>query len=414
MNFQNFRQNFGFFVGIAVLCFFVSSSTFAQDGVTVSGRVVNEVGDPVASISIAIQPYKVMGNRREEGFVPLWERQTDAEGRFSIWPITPMESVRFVLKGAPGEQTEIQILSIEINEITFYPSGHPHPPFNTIQFSLEAGIEIEDAVITVKTDIRPQVRARVVFADGTPVANTRIRTRMLRTDLDGSGGGSSSGGEQTDTDGYFVENLRVDGETQFYTLGVEHLGLFAKAPPFILHEGQPQVHLLLRLNGNPIPLAERPPAEAPFDSLEAFLNPPSVWIVNPANGHAYKRIYCDNIADAMEQATAENAYLVSINDHAENEWLQGIFERENFWIGLSDVAEEGQWSWHSGEPVTYTDWGENDQDSGNTEMKDYAIMLGFHHGRWVAVAPGDHHTNFTKIAVLERADLPVETSPEDN
>lgn len=414
MNFQNFRQNLGFFVGVAVLCFLAGSLAFAQDGVTVSGRVVNEAGDPVVGISIAIQPYKVMGNRREEGFVPLWERQTDAEGHFSIWPITPMESVRFVLKGAQGEQIEIQILSIEINEITLYPNGHPHPPFNTIQFSLEEGTEIENAVITVKTDIRPQIRARVVFADGTPVTNAQIRVRMMRTDLDGSGGGSSSGGRQTDTEGYFVENLRVDSEAQFYTLGVEHLGLLAKAPPFILHEGQPQVHLLLKLNGNPVPLAERPQAEAPSDSLEAFLNPPSVWIVNPANGHAYKRIYCDNIADAMDQATAENAYLVSINDHAENEWLKGIFERENFWIGLSDTAEEGQWAWHSGEPVTYTDWGENDQDSGNTEMKDYAIMLGFHQGSWVAVAPGDHHTNFTKRAVLERADLPVETSPEDN
>ena len=411
MNFQNFRQNLGFFGGIAVLCFLISSSTVAQDGVTVSGRVVNEIGDPVAGISIAIQPYKVMGNRREEGVVPLWERQTDAEGHFSIWPITPMESVRFVLT---GEQTEIQILSIEINEITLYPSGHPHPPFNTIQFSLEAGTEIEDAVIKVKTDIRPQVRARLVFADGTPVTDAQIHVRMMRTDLDGSGGGSSSGGRQTDADGYFVENLRVDDESRFYTLGVEHLGLLAKAPPFILHEGQPQVHLLLRLNGNPIPLAERPPAEALSGSLEAFLNPPSVWIVNPANGHAYKRIYCENIADAMDQATAENAYLVSINDPAENEWLQGIFERENFWIGLSDTAEEGQWAWHSGEPVTYTDWGEHEGDGGNTEMKDYAIILGFHNGKWMAVAPGDHHTNFTKRAVLERADLPVETSSEEN
>ena len=409
MNFQNFRQNLGFFVGIVVLCFLVPSSTFAQDGVTVSGRVVNEVGDPVVGISIAIQPYKVIGDIREQGDVPLWERQTDAEGRFSIWPITPMESVRFVVE---GEQTEIQILSIAFGELTLYLNGDRH--FDSMQFALEAGTEIENAIITVKTDIRPQVRARLVFANGTPVANAQIRVRMMRTNLSGSGGGSSSGGRQTDTEGYFVENLRVDSETRFYTLGVEHLGFFAKAPPFILHEGQPQVHLLLRLNGNPIPLAERPAAEAPSGSLEAFLNPPSVWIVNPANGHAYKRIYCDNIADAMDQATTENAYLVSINDHAENEWLQGIFERENFWIGLSDTAEEGQWAWHSGEPVTYTDWGENDQDSGNTEMKDYAIMLGFHNGSWVAVAPGDHHTNFTKRAVLERADLPVETSPEDN
>lgn len=415
MNFQSFKQKIRYFVGIAVLCFLASSSTLAEEGVTVSGRVVNEAGDPVAGISIAIQPYKVMGNRREEGIVPLWERQTDAEGHFSIWPITPMESVRFVLKGTPGEQRTIQILSIKINDITLYPNGHPHPPFNTIRFSLEAGMEIENAVITVKTDIQPQVRARVVFADGTPVVNTQIRTRMLRTDLDGSGGGSSSGSTNTDADGYFVKNLRVDGERepQFYTLGVEHQGLLAKAPPFVLHEGQPQVHLLLTLNGNQVPLAERP-LPPTSDALTAFMNPPSVWIVNPANRHAYKRIYCENIADAMEQATAENAYLVSINDKAENEWLQGVFEREEFWIGLSDAAEEGQWTWHSGEPVTYTDWGEHERDGGNTEMKDYVIMSGYGNSRWGATAPQGGRATFTKKAVIERPYLPVEKPAEDN
>ncbi len=408
MIFQNFRQNLGIIIGIVMLYSLALSSTFAQEGVTVSGRVVGESGEPVVGISIAIQPYKVMGNRREEGVVPLWERQTDAEGHFSIWPITPMESVRFVVE---GEQTEIQILSIEFGELTLYLNANPH--FGSMQFSLEEGTEIENVVITVKTDIRPQIRARVVFADSTPVANAQIHVRMLRTDMDASGGGSSSGGRQTDADGYFVENLSVDNEIQFYTLGVEHQGLFAKAPPFIFHEGQPQVHLLLTLNGNPGPLAERPP---PGDSsdLEVFLNPPSVWIVNPANGHAYKRIYCNNIADAMDQATAENAYLVSINDQAEDEWLQGVFERETFWIGLSDTAEEGKWAWHSGEPVTYTNWREHDQDTGNTEMKDYVIMSGFGSPKWEPSAPEGGRASFTKRAVIEKADPPVEKPAEDN
>ncbi len=411
MNFQIFRQNLGFLVGIAVLSVLAPSPTFAQGDASVSGRVLNEIGDPVAGITIAIQPYKVMGNRREEGFIELWQRQTDSEGRFSITNIMPAESVRFVVEGEQGEQTETQILSIEIGELTLYPNDHPH--FRRMQFSLEARMEIENAVITVKTDIRPQVRARVVFADGTPVTNAQIRTRMLRRDLDGSGSGSSGRTAQTDDEGYFVENLRIDDDPQFYVLGVEYQGLLAKALPFILHEGQPQIHLLLTLTGNPVPLAERPPEPPTSDALTAFLNPPAVWAVNPANGHAYKKIYCSNIVDAMTQATAENAYLVSINDAAENEWLQGIFERERFWTGLNDVVEEGEWIWHSGEPVNYTNWVEHERDGGNTEMKDHVIS-GFG-GRWEAVAPGDGgQAQFIKKAILERANLPVETPPEDN
>lgn len=411
MNFQNFRQNIGFLIGIAILPLFVLSPIFAQEGVSVSGRVVNENGEGVEGILIAIQPYKVVGNRTEEGFVEIWQRQTDSAGRFSITDIMAAESVRFVVEGKRGEQTKIQILSVEMGELTLYPNNHPH--FRGMSFSLAAGMEIEDAVIKVKTDIRPQVRARVVFADGTPVTDTQIYARMLRRDLDGSGGGSSGGTEQTDADGYFVTNLRVDNEPQFYTLGVEYQGLLAKAPPFILHEGQPQVHLLLTLNGNPVPPAERPPVPPMSEALMAFLNPPSVWIVNPANGHAYKRIYCQDVADAMDQATAENAYLVSINDKAENEWLQGIFERERFWIGLSDVVEEGQLVWHSGEPVTYTNWGEHEQDGGNTEMKDY-VVVGFG-GRWQVVAPGaGGQAHFIKRAILERPEPPAEVPSTDN
>lgn len=411
MHFQSFRQSVGYLIGIAILSLFVSSPNFAEEGASVSGRVVNEDGEAVADILIGVQPYKVMGNRREEGIVPLWQRQTDSEGRFSITDIMAAESVRFAVEDKHGEQTEIQILSVEMGELTLYPNDHPH--FRGMPFSLEAGLEIENIVIKVKTDIRPQVRARVVFADGTPVTNTRIYARMLRRDLDGSGGGGSGGTEQTDAEGYFVVNLRVDNEPQFYTLGVEYQGLLAKAPSFILHEGQPQIHLLLTLNGNPVPLVERPPAPPMSEALTTFLNPPSVWIVNPANGHAYKRIYCHDVVDAMDQATAENAYLVSINDKAENEWLQGIFERERFWIGLSDDAEEGQWVWHSGEPVTYTNWGEDERDGGNTEMKDY-VVVGFG-GRWEVVAPGaGGQAHFIKRAILERPEPSAEVPSTDN
>ena len=218
--------------------------------------------------------------------------------------------------------------------------------------------------------------------------------------------------EHTDAEGYFVEDLSINDEPQFYVLGIEHQGLFAKTPPFIFHEGQPQIHFLLTLNDKPSPLENRTPEQMSV-ALLAFLDPPTVWVVNPANGHAYKKIYCHDITDAMDQATAENAYLVSINDQAEDDWLQGIFEQERFWIGLNDVAEEGQWTWHSGEPVTYTNWREHEGDTGNTDMRDYAIGGGFD-GKWAVVASGNGEASFVNKAILERSDVPAETPTEDN
>ena len=203
----------------------------------------------------------------------------------------------------------------------------------------------------------------------------------------------------------------MDNTPQFYVLGIEHQGLFAKTLPFILHEGQLQVHFLLTLNDDPIPLDERTP-ERISKALVAFLYPPTVWVVNPINGHAYKRIQCHSIIDAMTQATAENAYIVSINDNEENKWLQSVFTRDRFWIGLNDVAEEGQWVWHSGEPVTYTNWGEHERDGGNNEMKDY-VIVGYN-GKWETVALGEGQAHFIQNAILERADVSVETPVEDN
>ena len=56
---------------------------------------------------------------------------------------------------------------------------------------------------------------------------------------------------QTDAEGYFVEVLQGDNESQFYEIGVAYHGHLAKVPPFIVHEGQPEVHLLLTLDDEP-------------------------------------------------------------------------------------------------------------------------------------------------------------------
>ncbi len=408
MNLQSFKQNLGVLFSVTmILSVLVSSSVVAQQGATISGRVVDELGDPVVGTSVALHRYKAIeDDERRVPFVPFWQKPVNLDGSFSFVNIALTESVSFVVE---DERTKGKILSIQMGELTLYPGDHPH--FGKVRFSLEAGMDIENVVITVNTNIPPQVRARVVSADGTPLVNTTIYVAVQRKSLDGTGYGGSGGTRQTDAEGYFVEDLQVDDDPRFYALGVEYQGLFAKVPPFILHEGQPQVHLLLTLDGNPDPLA-RPPVGPPSTALTAFLDPPTVWIVNPANGHAYKKIHCDSVVDATAQATAENAYLVAINDEVENEWLDGIFGRERFWIGLNDATEEGQLVWDSGEPVTYTNWGEHERAGDNTEVNDYVIW-GFG-GRWEMVAPGSSQTHFVKNAILERTDVSVETLSEDD
>ena len=267
-----------------------------------------------------------------------------------------------------------------------------------------------NVVTTVQTDNRPQVRARVVFADGTPLVNANIYVIVADSSFDGRGFGYSGGTQQTGSDGYFVATL--DGNDDgFYMVGVAYQERFAKAPPFICHKGQPQVHLLLTLNDDQVPPDDRWRPDQTFKTLQGFLEPPTVWVVNPLNGHAYKKIFCPDIMEATPLAAAENAYLVSINDAAEEEWILGIFDLEDFfWIGLSDAAEEGQWAWHSGEPVTYTNWMDNVQYGGNTEVNDYVTFVWG--DKWQAVAPGGQYAPFLKAAILESVDLPVKTQSD--
>ena len=408
MKLQSFKQNLGFLFGTIILALLVSSSVLAQQGATISGRVVDELEVPVANIPVTIQPYSVMGGGvRQEGFLPFQQAWTDLEGHFSITNIVP-ESVTLIVG---DRQEETEVLSVEIGELILYPSSHPH--FGKMRFSLEAGTRIENVVITVKTDIKPHIRARVVFADGTPLANTGIYVDLRHKDLDGSGKGHSTGPADIDADGYFVEELDEEDDFVFYELGVEYEGLVAKSVPFILYEGQPQVHLLLMLNGNPNPSTE--PMPGPIEmgtALAKFFRIPAVWAVNPANGHAYKEIDCRGITDAIAQATAENAYLVAINDASEAAWIQEIFGRGQFWLGLNDVAEEGRWAWDSGEPVTYTNWDQHSAEGDNTEMKDYVVVE--FSGQWRAIEAGNPRARHITKAILEKAEMPVKTLSEDN
>ncbi|MEX0677702.1 MAG: lectin-like protein [Pirellulales bacterium] len=84
--------------------------------------------------------------------------------------------------------------------------------------------------------------------------------------------------------------------------------------------------------------------------------------VNPANLHTYHALVADDgfsgitATDAETFALTMGGHLATINDAAEDAWALTTFHQFYLWIGLNDVAQEGQFEWYSGEPVTYTKW----------------------------------------------------------
>jgi hypothetical protein len=103
------------------------------------------------------------------------------------------------------------------------------------------------------------------------------------------------------------------------------------------------------------------------------------WQHNPATGHDYLYV-ADPLmpwAEAEENAVSLGGHLVTINDAAEGEWLVATFGTE-YWIGLNDIAVEGEWVWVSGEPATFTNWqpGEpNDGQPGDPSVGEDAAAM---------------------------------------
>ncbi|MBC8002313.1 MAG: VCBS repeat-containing protein, partial [Opitutaceae bacterium] len=98
------------------------------------------------------------------------------------------------------------------------------------------------------------------------------------------------------------------------------------------------------------------------------------------NGRAYTLTTGSPTWFASEaQAQSAGGHLVTIDDQAENDWLQQNFSGAGtFWIGLTDDAIEAAFVWSSGDPVGFTYWTPGQPD--NSSNEDFAAILS--NGRW--------------------------------
>ena len=419
MNLSPLNPSLTLLTAIVALSLFASSPGTPQDTTyTLSGRVVDVDGKPIASLSIVIQPFAIVNGWMEsafllkefmpEAYVPLIKSQTDEAGRFSVTGVKP-GPIQFVAQPAHlpvngmlspdlyDLAPDAEVLSIEIGAITFYPSEPGQSPFGGIIFAIEPGVHLENVEVTVKPRMR--IRGQIVFADGTPLANAEIGLNVRRRSLDGQGTGSSSGGSRTDDAGYFVKYVDNPG---IYTVTINFQRLAATSEEFILEADQRYDSLVLTLDSEPVPF-EALPERVELDNT-------GQWVLNPANNHSYKRVHCENWDDAQAKATAEDAHLVSINDAAEQQWLVRVFGTAPYWIGLTDVAKEGEWGWTSGEPLTYFNWAFHKLIDADRGDEDYVFMGLSPDGRWHKVGPQSPEWQMPRMTILEKEGLPTQPS----
>ena len=287
----------------------------------------------------------------------------------------------------------------------------------------------------IKVVQRLRVHARVLFADGTPVTNANIECQQV---INGLVDNTFHIQSTTDADGYFTYYTDTPGVCR---LSVVYDELTGGAESFQLDKNTPAPkNIVITLDGNKtadtssiapnVQLNLNPdftlviPNAAPFNRnfpMESLMvsaqqketekqepQKDGVWVINPDNGHAYKKILCKDWHDAQQKAIEQSAHLVSINNAAEQAWVYSVFGQKKtpFWIGLNDVQKEGIWQWDSGEPATYIHWSDlktvGEIPHSDAE-KDYVVFTQHRFGSWQAVAPT--HKKMTRYAVIEQSGL---------
>lgn len=349
----------------------VSHGTTQDGTVAFSCRFVGLEGEAVAGLSLAIQHVMWDDDADEVQSMQPLETETDEACAFSFSSIAPGQIQLILAPNVDAEkqfyaEPEDEILSIKIGEVPYH-QNEPYP-FGGNTITITPGVHIRNAEVKVRPRMR--IRGRIVFNDGSPLANVRIRTTVKQKDLDGNGKRTSSRGMQTDADGNFTKYVNEAG---LYIVAVAYQDLSVTSEQFVLNAGERREDLLLMFDSEPIaPVAEDIETSTP-GTLD--MNDRAVWVVNPENGHAYKEVYVEGPEAAKAFATAENVYLVSINDEMEPQWLEGLFGSDPFWLGLSDVETEGHWQWDSGKPVAYTNWSINQifPDDMDDSEKDYVV-----------------------------------------
>ncbi|MDE0469799.1 MAG: carboxypeptidase-like regulatory domain-containing protein [Candidatus Poribacteria bacterium] len=255
MNRQNFLHEIVLIAVVITICTLLGcgeteyASPFkpSEDGTAVfSGRVVDENGDPVAELTLAIQPNEV---ELQTSDVNL-EIETDASGRFSITDIHPGSWRLAVVPYVEVDDTEpfYGILSIKIGEISLKPDFDLHTlsSFDRTTFSITPGVHVQDVEIVVQRRMR--IGTTVVFTDGTPLANKEVSISIKTRNLNGHNSGRSWGPARTDSQGYLERYVNRIG---FYTVSVEYDEVSAVSEEFILNAGERREDLILKLPSAP-------------------------------------------------------------------------------------------------------------------------------------------------------------------
>jgi len=84
--------------------------------------------------------------------------------------------------------------------------------------------------------------------------------------------------------------------------------------------------------------------------------------------------------DALSACSERGLHLASVHSQLEQDFIWGLSYDKHLWIGLNDLASEGDYVWSDGSAVDYTNW-HSGQPNG-ADAQNCAIMVGVYDGEW--------------------------------
>lgn len=372
-----------------------------KESYSTSGRIIDEKGNPIDDVKIAIMPV-------EEGGGAWFPKQVSDDSHWSDDPLAypaeintdgsfhiPTLYTEPVLLGVlPFYEPDSEIIKIKTKGMTFYSVGSGRG--RGIVFATKAREKLHNIEVTVRQFI--EIRAKVLQLDGTPVANERIDFKVKLLSLNGDEN-RVSWGQNTDVDGNFVQFIwhQLDGPG-FYIMSIEYKTQRVLLKPIIVKPNEQKYEVTFNLTEPILPNAQEEPQFQANVSAHSRIDALDVWVVNPANGHAYKKISCTSPEDAILQAKDEDAYLVTINNEEEQKWISMVFNPRRLLIGLTDIEEEGQWQWQNGESLEYTNWGKFEPNDDNGD-EDYVVL---NREKWEDIGPEHIGWRWMQTALIEK------------
>jgi len=366
---------------------------------------------------------------------PYLESITDSNGKFSFFNISSKLVQLMVLPNEPldkdstryehgsSKHTPLPIIhSLKLNEITFLPhQNQTFPPIGAVTFTIDPGKKIENVELKVSMQNPLSIRGRILFKNGKPVSDTSLsiifghQSFYYANDFPYR----IPVAVKTDENGVFTHSVFSAG---IYAYATKYRGLSATSEPFFLNGNTPHEVIELTLDGNPDELTELP-LDTAYSIHSSTIPGPDlsgVWILNPENGHVYKRIMCITRDEAQIQANKENAHLVSITSEKEQIWLESVFGTSKYWIGLTGHRDTDDWLWDTGEKVKYKNWKKDDRhrppsaifklfgwidDKALRGDPVYVIMIRDEetgYMRWETVKKRHSEQGYTRLAVIEK------------